>query len=387
MSDAEVNSYCPYGMYDYEDGVIQNVPFLEDIVGKDPKKEWSTTFGYSAGDVPHVAEKLFTPVLMKGMIKRYDVDETDTGGSHLAKGDNPFAHVHSYCRGGDLVSALFIKLVDYQVNELLGDAELAHVCPSDWNLHLRPLPTYWNQLAQNHTDVDFEIEWEYYWGKWIFPTADDLFSTSYWAGAGPGPYGNSTVDPDFVGPDDFIPQIGDIVAANGRGIIDCGHKPWRSEIHPPNMVADFRGRWSPTFLSYTTRAQIWVNGFFNGDSETVTMWPPPRPTADAVMASWGPKDDETDPVTGITKSSASNGIYTKREHKMHGLKITFTADKPHWDNIDLAGTQFYPGDFSYQACSDGSGMTCALAVNSHAEPPLESKLHGYAALWKLWWVY
>ena len=38
----------------------------------------------------------------------------------------------------------------------------------------------------------------------------------------------------FLGPDE--PFQGDLVTVHGRRIVDCGHCPYRAEIHPPDLV-------------------------------------------------------------------------------------------------------------------------------------------------------
>jgi hypothetical protein len=158
---------------------------------------------------------------------------------------------------------------------------------SDWGIHVRPLalsgiadpnvawvktpasgtlPPFWNLLAANGDPTlegaphappigDMEMEWEEFWQhSWV-------------AAAG------STI------------PIGSLIFANGRWMIDCGHPPDHSEIHPPNTLMFAQMVASPTFgQNQVTTAQMWVNEFYMGLPYQTQVWPPPRPSPTAQMA-------------------------------------------------------------------------------------------------------
>ena len=159
---------------------------------------------------------------------------------------------------------------------------------SDYDIHVRPLalsgspdpnkawvvtpasgtlPAYWNLLASNGDPTlegtdnappigDIETEWEEFWQHaWV--------SVS---GGSPIP-------------------VGSLVFANGRWMIDCGHPPQHSEIHPPNTLM-YSTMKTNTILAQNvvTTAQMWVNEFYEGTPYQTQVWPPPRPTATAAMA-------------------------------------------------------------------------------------------------------
>ena len=157
---------------------------------------------------------------------------------------------------------------------------------SDYDIHVRPialsggpdpnaglvvtpssasLPPYWNLLAANGDPTlegtdnappigDIETEWEEFWQHpWVSVAGSTI-------------------------------PIGTLVYANGRWMIDCGHPPQHSEIHPPNTLM-FSGMKTNTLLGQNvqTTAQMWVNEFYEGVPYQTQVWPPPRPTATAQM--------------------------------------------------------------------------------------------------------
>jgi len=169
---------------------------------------------------------------------------------------------------------------------------------SDWGIHVRPLalsgipdpnvawaltpasgalPPYWNILASNGDPTlegvpdapaigDMEMEWEEFWQHtWLVVTGTTI-------------------------------PIGSLVFANGRWIIDCGHPPVHSEIHPPNtlMFAEMKPQPmnTPFANNAVTTAQMWVNEFYMGGPFQTQVWPPPRPTPTsqmgAILATFAP---------------------------------------------------------------------------------------------------
>jgi hypothetical protein len=77
------------------------------------------------------------------------------------------------------------------------------------------------------------------------------------------------------------PTVGDLVIAAGRWIVDCGHA-YKTEIHPPSVLSYVRT--ATKGESQTTLAHVWVNGFYPGDPVEVRIYPPPRPSPDAVLS-------------------------------------------------------------------------------------------------------
>jgi hypothetical protein len=237
-------------------------------------------------------------------------------------------------------------------------------CPSDWNLHTRPLPQYWNHLASsinsdtgqmegNYVDADLEIEWEYYWGWWVWPHNAELANGSLWKNY-------QTVDPEEDPTWEFSFLEGDLVYLRGRHIMDCGHPPYRSEIHPPNIIADMRGKLSIAHQAVQTRAQVWVNSLFEGGPVTFTLWAPPRPNARAELVVQKTRDD-------------GNNMEMAWEKTATGVDLTFASDL----TLPLymyRGQQLAPSDLSLP-------NLMYVMPNNQDDP----KLHSYVGLWKLWW--
>jgi hypothetical protein len=149
---------------------------------------------------------------------------------HLASKDNPITH-----------SCLAAGALD--------------LFPSDLNVLVRPLHPHRHLFAEN--TVNIEIEFEHCW-----------FAFAFAAG--------------------MEPRAGDLVFVAGRWIIDCGHRPYRSEIHPPAMVASMRtvtldGR-------PATKADIWINGTYSGERIDLEIFPPPRPSPNAILTLQKPLD-------------------------------------------------------------------------------------------------
>jgi hypothetical protein len=159
--------------------------------------------------------------------------------SHLADGDNPFAHEYSW-------------------NGLALDPYKDY--PSDWNIDISPIHPYRNLLREGMATM--ELEFEYYFARYFF-----LFVAL------------------------VEPQPGDLLFASGRWIIDCGHPDYGSEIHPPSVLAYMNTK-DTTSPSPTTMASIWVNGFYPGDPVDIDIFPPPRPAPNASLVIEKPKDSD-----------------------------------------------------------------------------------------------
>jgi hypothetical protein len=164
--------------------------------------------------------------------------------SKMAGVDNPFVHENIY------------------------DCPAKVDCPSDWNVEILPIgpqrgiAPFMSILAEN-TYVELEYE-EYY------AQAVEVFLD--W------------------------PQVGDLFFAAGRWIIDCGHTPYKTELHPIFMFAKMK---TQDFEGHTaTRADIWVNGWYPGDPIEFDLFPPPRPSPNAQLTIVKPVD--ADAALGVS---------------------------------------------------------------------------------------
>lgn len=160
--------------------------------------------------------------------------------SHLASIDNPFTHENIY--------------------EI--DCPEKVDCPSDWNVAIFPIGPQrgiapFTSIVAENTYV--ELEYEQYYAQYAHVMMD-------W------------------------PQIGDLFFAAGRWIIDCGHTPYRTELHPIFMFAKMKAEQFQGHLA--TRADIWVNGWYPGDPIEFDIFPPPRPSPDSFLTLSKPVDAE-----------------------------------------------------------------------------------------------
>jgi len=160
--------------------------------------------------------------------------------SHLAGEDNPFTHEHIY--------------------EI--DCPLKVDCPSDWNVAIQPIGPQrgiapFTSIVAENTYV--ELEYEQYYAQVPHIMMD-------W------------------------PQIGDLFFAAGRWIVDCGHTPYRTELHPIFMFAKMKMERFQGHLA--TRCDIWVNGWYPGDPIEFDIFPPPRPSPDAILTLNKPLDSD-----------------------------------------------------------------------------------------------
>src|SRR5450759_4917641 len=92
------------------------------------------------------------------------------------------------------------------------NCKITDVFPADWQIYVRPLAPFGNLTTEDQTYL--EMEFEAYYAGYFF------------AGWG-------------------WPIAGDLIFTNGRWIMDCGHEPYKAEIHPPYLWS------SMSTVSYT----------------------------------------------------------------------------------------------------------------------------------------
>jgi hypothetical protein len=158
--------------------------------------------------------------------------------------DNPFTHRGTFepCPPG----------ITAAVNGLL--------CPSDWDLKLRPLPGFRSLQPANLDFVKVEFE-------------------------------RGDFQHQLVGYGD--PNLGDLIFASGRYVVDCGHDNYKTEIHPPAVYAAVKSVFHNGKPS--TQMDLWVNRFFIGgnaaaDAVEFDVYPPPRPSPQATLSASTPGD-------------------------------------------------------------------------------------------------
>jgi hypothetical protein len=127
---------------------------------------------------------------------------------------------------------------------------------SDWNVGVQPLHPFRSLRAEN---TFVEVEFEAYFIRAFMVQFD-------------------------------LPFRNDLYFAAGRWIIDCGHTPYRSEIHPPFVGVHML---TETFNNRpATQANIWVNGYYTGAPVSIDIFPPPRPSPDALLSINKPIDQQ-----------------------------------------------------------------------------------------------
>jgi hypothetical protein len=255
-----------------------------------PLKNPPNTLAPSASDT--------TDILTMGWVRSSAPSSTDFPQTHHDMHDNDTGDFLSGLGSvvGTIAGCLSVvgcelgAYVGTEVGEQAG-AAFGEWC--DWDLHIRPLalpladpnasfiftamsnppvPPFWNLLASNGNPAvdgmpgapemgDMEIEWEANWqNKWLVQA------------------GNHFVD------------AGSLVVLNGRWIIDCGHPPVHSEIHPPNTIIDIEASPPPQFMLTTdaavTSAQVWFNQLYEGHPFQTQIWPPPRPSPTAQLSAY-----------------------------------------------------------------------------------------------------
>jgi len=181
--------------------------------------------------------------------------------SRLSCTDNPLTH-------------------DYETTNNSSRCSTTDVFPSDWNVYLRPIAPFGGKVTVDQTY--FEIEFESYYANYFF------------AGWG-------------------WPIAGDLVFASGRWIMDCGHSPVRAEIHPPYLMSHVNTR-KRNDGRLETVAEIWITGYYPGSPIDVDLWPPPRPSPNAILTLTKPLD-----------SDAAFGVNVALTTSFNGARIRFTA--------------------------------------------------------------
>jgi hypothetical protein len=129
------------------------------------------------------------------------------------------------------------------------------------------------------------------------------------------------------------PQTGDLFFAAGRWIIDCGHghnglcargDPYRTELHPVFMWAKMKAEQFQGHLA--TRCDIWVNGWYPGDPIEFDIFPPPRPSPDALMTLNKPVDKDAAFNVNVEFSfqpgSASNHVHVRFTASPRQVQVT-----------------------------------------------------------------
>jgi len=182
----------------------------------------------------------FIPVPIWGVL--FDV--------HLAHGDNPFTHRNKF----DPCPAPVLEAL---VNET--------ICPSDWDLKIRPLPGFGSMQATHRDAVQVEFERVDFQHQLVT-------------------YGD--------------PTPGDLIFAAGRFVVDCGHggtnlDAFKTEVHPPSVYTAVK--MATRNGKPATQADIWVNWFFSGgdspqDAVEFDIFPPPRPSPQATIGASTPGD-------------------------------------------------------------------------------------------------
>ena len=219
------------------------------------KPEYETTVTACNGKYP-----LTSPTEWQSITGAY-VPTPVTGWVHeskLACTDNPLTH-------------------DYQMTNNSSRCSTTDVFPSDWNVSVRPLAGFGSRTTPEQTYM--EVEFEAYYAGYFF------------AGWG-------------------WPIAGDLVATNGRWIMDCGHSPTRAEIHPPYLLSHSRMRKRPDG-QLETLTEIWVNGYYPGGDMTMEIWPPPRPSPDAFLSLTKPVDAGSATGLSLTFTTSYSGAHIK----------------------------------------------------------------------------
>lgn len=204
-------------------------------------------------------------------------------GSHLAGEDNILTHEYQYDEGCHVVD-----------------------CPSDWNVSILPIGPQRNiapetSIVAENTYV--ELEYEAYYANHAHVFMD-------W------------------------PLVGDLFAAAGRWIIDCGHRPRRTELHPVFMYAKMKAEQFQGRLA--TRADVWVNGWWPGDPIDFDIFPPPRPSPDATLVL-------NKPVDADAAFNVSLTYFLQPENAANHIHVQFTAPIRQNDVTDAGEMRFQSG--------------------------------------------
>jgi hypothetical protein len=249
--------------------------------------------------------------------------------SHLASIDSPWSHDFQYT----------CDIINEPENFEFG-------CPSDWNVAIQPIgpqrgiAPHTSILAEN-TYVELEYEHPVYWHAGIFFN-DPLLG----------------------------PEVGDLFFAAGRWIIDCGHTPYRTELHPVFMFAKMKMAHFEGHLA--TRADVWVNGWYPGDPIEFDIFPPPRPSPDAILVLSKPVDAEAafDVNVEFNLASApdSLGKFNLAPSAVNHVHVKFTASHRECE-VKEEGDPFPPED---------------ILLKRTGEMLIEAG-RGYEGKWFLYW--
>lgn len=130
------------------------------------------------------------------------------------------------------------------------------------------------------------------------------------------------------------PLVGDLFFAAGRWIIDCGHRPRRTELHPIFMFAKMKAEQFQGHLA--TRCDIWVNGWYPGDPIEFDIFPPPRPSPDSFLTLSKPVDADAalDVTVEFTfaPGSATNHVHVRFTASPREVEVT-DAGEMIWDYL------------------------------------------------------
>ena len=233
---ADIGRFCNHEHYNFPELVVQALVEGTNIPIPSEPKEWEAING----------DHSQTP--LRGIIKK----------ARHANWDNPFAHEHPFEPCFPLPGTPAKWALDRETT----------MCPTDWHIDVIPLPG-WKRLlgggeGSQQTRDNLPVEYERAHGK-----AFDAFGAA--------------------------PATGDLMFVSGRWIVDCGHD-YKTEIHPPSVVAIMKTNAHQGTIA--TKANVWVNGFYSGDRVELQIYPPPRPSPDAVLNV--SKSDAGDPIGGIT---------------------------------------------------------------------------------------
>jgi hypothetical protein len=344
-----------YGDYCFSDNSI-----ILSLIALQSETEWSAIPGKSSPNSNAGTSSDAIPILTMGWVRQSQPSNADFPATHRhLQGSAAGTQEEGLwgCVGGIVGCAIG----GFVAHEFGG---MGNGVWSDWDLHIRPLvlsiadpnapwvltpaagnlPPFWNLLAANGDPTlegspttpptpfhpppgDMEIEWEAFW-------------QNTWT-AIPG---NTTIQPKSL------------AIIDGRWIIDCGHPPQHSEIHPPNSVFAITSTTPPKSTkppkagaadSFSTVAQVWINQLYQGSPYQTQIWPPPRPSPTAeVLANYLAFGE---PSGGIVANG--NNSYT------FYLSPTFTDT--HVPNISAATVSLAPNGVSVSV----SGPTNSHQVN------------------------
>ena len=90
-------------------------------------------------------------------------------------------------------------------------------------------------------------------------------------------------------PAGYRPEPGDRTHLTGRWVVDCGHDDWHAELHPIESFVTSHSRLNAGALGkLEVAATVVVTGDWPGGELRLDLWPPARPSPDAVLR-WRPE--------------------------------------------------------------------------------------------------